>query len=138
MQFNYIPLVACQINYTKNIVNVSIVYNLDNWPKNLLRKFTLKNSLFRATNLVKNSDKEKYMYNGYGIAFYGKGGWSFGNDSAKNVIIFEVDNTSSSHTDNLKNDFLILGEGPTFGINGSFGASEKELILISVKFSKFQ
>ena len=29
-------------------------------------------------------------------------------------IIFGVSNSSSSHTDNLKNDFLILGEGPTF------------------------
>ena len=49
----------------------------------------------------------------------------FGNESTKNVIIFWVDNSSSSHTDNLKNDFLILGEGPTFGINGSFGVSKK-------------
>ena len=31
--------------------------------------------------------------------------WSFGNDLAKNVIIFGFDNSSSSHTDNLKNDF---------------------------------
>ena len=42
----------------------------------------------------------------------------------KNVVIFGVDNSSSSHTDNQKNGFLILGDGPTFGINGSFGASE--------------
>ena len=32
-----------------------------------------------------------------------------------------------------KNDFLILGDGPTFGINGSFGASEKT---IGINFSK--
>ena len=38
-----------------------------------------------------------------------------------------VDNSPSSHTDNLKNDFLILGEGDTFGTNGSFGASEKKI-----------
>ena len=43
-----------------------------------------------------------------------------------------VENRSSSHSDNLKNDFLILG-GDTFGINGSFGAPEKKLILILVK-----
>ena len=36
-----------------------------------------------------------------------------------------VGNSSSCHTHNLKNNFLILGEGSTFGINGSFGASEK-------------
>ena len=40
---------------------------------------------------------------------YGKGEWSFGNNSAKNFIIFGADNSSSYHTDNLKNDFLTLG-----------------------------
>ena len=47
--------------------------------------------------------------------------------------MFGVDNSSSSHTYNLKNDFLILGEGDTFGINGSFGAPEKK---IDINFSK--
>ena len=55
------------------------------------------------------------------------------NDFARNVIIFGVDNSSLSHTDNHKNSFLILGEGDTFGINGSFGAPEKSLVKISVK-----
>ena len=45
----------------------------------------------------------------------------------RNVIIFAVDNSSSSHTENLENDFLILGEGLTFGINGGFGTSEKKI-----------
>ena len=51
-----------------------------------------------------------------------------------------VDN-SSSHTDklllkiikNLKNYFLILGEGDTFGINGSFSVREKKLTLILLR-----
>ena len=47
--------------------------------------------------------------------------------------MFVVDNSSSSHTDNLKDDFLILGEGPLFGINGRFGASEKK---IGINFTK--
>ena len=33
----------------------------------------------------------------------------------------------------LKNEFLILSEGDTFGINGSFGAPGKHLILLLVK-----
>ena len=73
------------------------------------------------------------MYSGYRIAFDGKGSWSFNDDFARNVIVFGVDNSSSSHTDNLKNEFLILGEGNTFGINGSFGAHEKK---IDINFSK--
>ena len=36
----------------------------------------------------------------------------------------------------LKKDFLIVGEGDTFVINGSFGAPEKNLILILVKQRK--
>ena len=46
--------------------------------------------------------------------------------------MFDVDTSSSSHTDNQKNDFLVLGEGPTFGINRSFGSPEKSLVLILV------
>ena len=69
---------------------------------------------------------KKYVYSGYGIAFDGRGSWSFDEDFARNNIMFGVGNSSSSHTVNLKNDFLILGEGDTLGINGSFGAPEKK------------
>ena len=81
--------------------------------------------LEQLTNILKNSDKEKYVYSGYRIIFDSEGEWSFGNDYARNVIIFGVDNSSSFHSDNHKNNFLILAEGPTFGINGSFGSPEK-------------
>ena len=47
---------------------------------------------------MKNSDEEKFVYSGYGILFDGKGSWSFGNDYAKNVVNFGVDNSSSSYT----------------------------------------
>ena len=60
--------------------------------------------MFGATNIVKNNDKDKgkYEYSGYGIAFDGKGSWSFDDDFAWNILIFGVDNSSSSHTGNLK------------------------------------
>ena len=45
------------------------------------------------------------MYNGYGITFDSTGSCSFDNDSVRNVIIFGVDNSSSSHADNSKNNF---------------------------------
>ena len=41
-------------------------------------------------NIVKNSDKKKYVYSGYGITFDGVGSWSFINGTARNVIIFGV------------------------------------------------
>ena len=102
-----------QINYLTKGVNVYIVCDVDN-------------CLFGATTIVKNGNKEKWLYSDFGIGFNETGESSFGNDSARNVVIFGVDNCSSSHTDNCKNNCLILGEGPTFGINGSFGLPEKE------------
>ena len=42
------------------------------------------------------------MYSGYGIAFDGEDWRSFGNDTARNVIIFGVNNSSSSYVDNLE------------------------------------
>ena len=59
--------------------------------------------------------------------------WSFGNDYTRNVIIFGVDNSSSSHADNLNNSFFNIGEGDTFGVNGSFGDQKKGLVLILLK-----
>ena len=62
-----------------------------------------------------------YVYSGYGIKFDSAGSWSFDNALARYVIIQGVDNSLSSHSDYGKNNFLILGESPTYGINGSFG-----------------
>ena len=93
--------------------NFYFIYDLDAWPKVSLRNFTPKNCLFASSNTVKNSDKEKYVYSGYGIAFDRKAEWSFRNDYDRNFITFDsynFDNSSSSHTDNRKINFLILGE----------------------------
>ena len=65
------------------------------------------------------------MYSGYEITFDEEGTLSFDNDYARNVVIFYFDNNSSSHADNRKTNFLVLGERNTFGINGSFGAPKK-------------
>ena len=73
------------------------------------------------------------MYSGCGMRFGGAASWSFDNDTARNVLIFGVDNRSSSYVENRKNNFLVLGEGPTFRINGSFGSPEKN---VSINFSK--
>ena len=53
--------------------------------------------LFGAANIVKNSDREKQVYSGYGITFDSAGSWSFGDDFAENIVIFGVDNSSSTH-----------------------------------------
>ena len=60
---------------------------------------------------------------------------SFDNDTARNVIIFGVDNSLLSHSDNHKNILLVLSEGPTFGITimDAFVHQRKSLVLILVK-----
>ena len=73
------------------------------------------------------------MYIGYGITFNSAGSRCFDNDIARNVINFGVDNSSSSHADNRKNNFLVLAEGPTFGINERLGSPEKRF---SINFTK--
>ena len=65
--------------------------------------------------------------------FGGKGEWNSGNDFARNVIIFGVDNSSSTQTDNYENNVLTLSEDPTYGINGSF---ENRSNLIKSNFGK--
>ena len=66
IKFHNNPLTVEQNNYLSKIVNIYIVYDLDAWPKNPTNNFKLKNSLFGATNVIKNSDKEKYAYSGCG------------------------------------------------------------------------
>ena len=55
------------------------------------------------------------MYSIYRIDIDGKSSLSFDNDSARNVIVFDVNNNSSSHTDNQKNFFLVLGTNGNLG-----------------------
>ena len=125
IKFDKDALAGEQNNYLSKIVNAYIVYDLDAWPRNPTNNFKFNNCLFGATNIVTISDKEKYTYSGYGITFDCAGSWSFDNDFARNGIIFGADNSSLSHSDNRKKNFLILGEGPTYRINGSFGSPEK-------------
>ena len=99
--------------YLRKIVNVYIVYELDAWPRNPTNNFNFKSFILRATSVVKNKEKEKHVYMGYGIIFSSAGSWIFDNDTAKNVIIFRVDifSCSSYHADNRKNKYLVLVKG---------------------------
>ena len=75
------------------------------------------------------------MYSGYVIAFDGAGPWNFGDDFAGNVIIFGVHNSLSSHTDNRRDNFLLLGEGPTYGINKAL-VHQRKMFIINLSKSK--
>ena len=116
IKFDKESLAVDQNNYLTKTINVYTVYDLDDWSRNPTNNFKFRNCLFGATIIGKNSDKEKY-----GITFNRADSWSFKDKTARNVMIFCVDNSSSPHADNCKNTFLMLSEGPTFGINGSYG-----------------
>ena len=62
IQFNNTSLVKDLNNIPTKIVNAYIVYDLDNWSKILFLNFILKNCLFGATKIAKNSDKNKWVY----------------------------------------------------------------------------
>ena len=117
----------------RKIVNVYIIYDLYAWQRNPNNNFELKNCLFGATNIIKNSGKEKHVHSGYEITFDSAGSWGFDNDFARNAIIFSADNRSLSHSDNRKDDFLILGWGPPYGINGNLESPEKKF---NIDFTK--
>ena len=78
-KFDKDPLAVEQNNYLRKIVNVYVVLDLDAWPRN---------PIISSNQCSKNSDKEKYVYNDYGITFDSVGLWISDNDSARNVVIF--------------------------------------------------
>ena len=77
------------------MVNFYIVYDLDAWPRNPTNNFKFQNCLFGGTNIVKDIDNEKYVFSGYRITFGSAGSWSFGINTARYIIIFGVDDSSS-------------------------------------------
>ena len=83
--------------------------------------------------MVRNANKIKFICNGQRIVFDGEVSLSFGNNFARNIIIFGVHNRSPPRTDNWKKHFLVLGEGSTDGINDSTNAAEKKVVLNLVK-----
>ena len=58
--------------------------------------------MFGAVKLTKHVDVDQYKYSGYGIGFDRKGSYSISNEVGRNVIVFGVDVSSSSHIDNKK------------------------------------
>ena len=67
--------------------------------------------------MTKNADINKCGYSGYGIGFDRRSSFLFpGGGFGQNVLIFGADMSSSTHIDNKKKDILVLGKGPTQGL----------------------
>ena len=77
----------------------------------------LENCLFGAVSLPKNANTDRYQYSRYRIGVDRHGNFSFpGIELGRNVIVFGVDMNSLTKIHNRKKDILILGKGPTQGL----------------------
>ena len=113
------------------IVNIYIAYEIAR-SVDIISYPTLENCLFGAVILTKHVDIDLYKYSGYNIAFDRKRFFSSGDEVGKNVIIVGVEMSSSSHIDNKKKDILILGKGPTQGLEHTLAAEK----MYSINFTK--
>ena len=94
--------------------------------------------MFGIVKLTKSSGVNNYKYSGYRIGFDGHGIFSFpGNGLRRNVIIFGLGMRSSTKIDCNKKDVLILGKGPTEGIEHTLSAEKMYSINFTVTGKKF-
>ena len=105
IKFDKVSLAVEKNIYLTKIVNIYIISMIMIYVRKSYQKYKFKNCLFGATNIIKASDKEEYVYGGFGITFNGGSFWRFAFDTARNVIIFGFDNVSSSQANNRKNNF---------------------------------
>ena len=99
---------------------------------------TLKSCFFGAVTLTKNADIDKYGYYCHGVGFDRR--WRFlfpGTEFGQNVLIFGADISFPAHIDNKKRDILILGKGPTHGLEHRLTAEKIYSINFIVTKKKF-
>ena len=131
VKFNGSCLKQDKITYNRGtIMNIYIVYELSS-NLNYTQYVALENCMFGAVKLTINADISKYKYSGCGIGFDGHGAFLFTSDGfGQNVMIFDVGMSSSVHVGNKKKDILIMGEGPTQGIDATTLTAEKNIQLV--------
>ena len=126
-----------KISYTHGkVVNIYIVYELGASSFHV-NDPTLKHCFFGAVVLIKNADYDKYGYSGYGIGFDRRTNFPFpGGGFGQNVLISGVDMSFSAHIDNKKKDILVLGIGPTQGLEHTLTAEKMYSINFTVTKKK--
>ena len=86
----------------------------------------------------KNVNIDRYGYSGYGIGFNREGSFSFSSGGyGQNILIFGVDMSFSAHIDNDKKDILVLGFGPTQGLEHTLTAEKMYSINFTEKNKRF-
>ena len=90
---------------------------LSQCPRDLNTGFTLGSCLFGSVKLTKNADLDKYKHSKYSIGFDSHSEFSFADGSLGKNVILGADMSSPAHIDNKNKDILILGKGPTQGLD---------------------
>ena len=96
------------------------------WDRKYYDYPVVESSLFGAVKLIKNTDIDKYKYSGYGIRFDRREKFSVPGGFGRNGLVFSVDMSSSVHIDHNGKDILMLGEGPTQGLDDITIIAEKK------------
>ena len=121
------------IRNNNNAINIYCVYKLDPIASSRDTTFTIKNALFGAMEITKNTDTSKYIYKGYGICFDEGGTFShkitergFTHTTlGRNAIVFGADMSFSVHTTNRANNIYVMGDELIQGINDTTIYEEK-------------
>ena len=124
VKFTWTCLRQLKVSYTHSaIVNIYIVCELGASGSHTNDPVLKK--LFRAVKVTKNADIDKYRNSGYGIGFDSRSNFSFPSGGfGQNVLIFGADMSFSVHIDNKKKDILVLGQGPTQGLEYTLAAEK--------------
>ena len=133
LQGNHFQQNKVVIPNNNNIINIYVVYKLDPIISTRNTDYAIQNALFGAMKITKNTDSSKNNYTGYGICF--DEGGQFGHTvkkgnfnrvaNAKNVIIFGVDMSSSTHATNRANNIYVMGKDFIKGFNDTTIYAEK-------------
>ena len=123
---NYFTQNKVIIPNNNNVINMYYVYELQSVTASRDDTFTIKNALFGAMQITKNSDTSKYKYNRYGICFDEGDTFSKGNiNNRRNVLISGVDVSSLVHANNKANNIFVMGDLFVQGINDTMLCAEK-------------
>ena len=88
--------------------------------------------------MTKNVNIDKYRYSRYEIGFDRRSSFSFPDRGfGHNVLIFGVDMSFSTHVDNNNKDILVLGKGPTQGLEHTLTAEKCIQLILQKKNKKF-
>ena len=93
-----------------SVVNIYCVYQL-NISRVDSPDFTVQNAFFGGIKITKIVNTSNYKYSGYGSCFDGRSDFSIGSiTNCKNIIIFGVEMSFSSHSTNKTQNIYVFGK----------------------------